>query len=118
MQALSKDTNSHHNSKLTYCSHSYTGEVHLPPGTWVGKIPWTRKWQRTPVFLAEKSMDRGGWWATVQGVSESDATEGLSLRACILLIHIYLFRTICELAYGIRIFLGNHVGNSSNRILL
>ena len=23
--------------------------------TWVGKIPWRRKWQPTPVFLSEKS---------------------------------------------------------------
>ena len=26
---------------------------------WVGKIPQRRKWQPTPVFLPEKSMDRG-----------------------------------------------------------
>ena len=26
---------------------------------WVGKIPWRRKWQPTPVFLLENSMDRG-----------------------------------------------------------
>lgn len=49
-----------------------------------------------------------------QGVADSDTTEGLSMRACILLMYIYLFRIICELAYGIRIFLGNHVGSSSN----
>ena len=61
-------------------------------------------------------MDRVGWWATVQGVSELDTTEGLRMCAHILLI--FLFRIICELAYGIRIFGGNHVGNSSNRILL
>ena len=23
-------------------------------GPWVGKIPWSRKWQPTPVFLAGK----------------------------------------------------------------
>ena len=23
---------------------------------------WWRKWQPTPVFLSEKSMDRGAWW--------------------------------------------------------
>ena len=25
--------------------------------------PWRREWQPTPVFLPEKSMDRGDWWA-------------------------------------------------------
>ena len=32
--------------------------VKNPPAvqvTWVGKIPWSRKWQRTPVFLPGKS---------------------------------------------------------------
>ena len=32
---------------------------------WVGKIPWRRKWQPTPVFLLENPMDRGMWQATV-----------------------------------------------------
>ena len=36
---------------------------------WVGKIPWKRKWQPTPVFLPEKSQ------ATIHGVpKESDTT--------------------------------------------
>ena len=35
---------------------------------WVGKIPWRRKWQPTPVFLPENSMDRGAWQATLQGL--------------------------------------------------
>ena len=30
---------------------------------WVGKIPWRRAWQLTPVFLPEKPMDRGAWQA-------------------------------------------------------
>ena len=29
----------------------------------VGKIPWRRKWQLTPVFLSENSMNRGAWQA-------------------------------------------------------
>ena len=36
---------------------------------WIGKIPWRRKWQPTPVFLPGKSMDRGDWWATVHGIA-------------------------------------------------
>ena len=38
---------------------------------WVGKIPWRRKWQPTPVFLLENSMDRGAWQATVHGIAKS-----------------------------------------------
>ena len=30
----------------------------------------------------ENSTDRGAWWATVHGVTNSDATEGLSNRHC------------------------------------
>ena len=28
---------------------------------WVGKIPWKRAQQHTPVFLPAESMDRGAW---------------------------------------------------------
>ena len=31
-------------------------------------IPWRRKWQPTPLFLPEESVDRGIWWVTVRGV--------------------------------------------------
>ena len=42
----------------------------------VGKIPWRRKWQPTPVFLPGKSMDRGAWQATVHEVAkDSDTSE-------------------------------------------
>ena len=37
---------------------------------WVGMIPWSRKWQPTPVFLAGK-FHRGAWWATVHEVTKS-----------------------------------------------
>ena len=37
--------------------------------SWVERIPWRRKWQPTPVFLAENSMDRGAWQATIHGVT-------------------------------------------------
>ena len=44
--------------------------------TWVGKIPWRRKWQPTPVFLPGKSH---GLWSLVGycpwGRKESDTTE-------------------------------------------
>ena len=50
---------------------------HLPAiwqtrfGSWVGKIPWKREWQPTPVFLPENPMDGGAWQATVRGVKKS-----------------------------------------------
>jgi len=36
---------------------------------WLKKIPWRRKWQPTPVFFLENSMDRGTWLAIVHGVT-------------------------------------------------
>ena len=37
---------------------------------WIGKIPWRREWQPTPVISClENSMDRGAWWATVHSVA-------------------------------------------------
>jgi len=30
--------------------------------SWVGKIPWRRTWQPTPVFLLGEIIDRGPWW--------------------------------------------------------
>ena len=47
--------------------------------TWVGKIPWKRAWQHTPVFLpgefyGQKSLS--GY--SPQGRKESDANEGTS----------------------------------------
>ena len=46
---------------------------------WVGKIPWRRKWQPTPVCLPGESHG----WRTLMGYSpwghkELDTTEGLS----------------------------------------
>ena len=37
---------------------------------WVGKIPWRRAWQPTPVSLPGESMDRGAWRTVVQGVAK------------------------------------------------
>ena len=46
---------------------------------WVGKIPWSRKWQRAAVTRLENSMGRGAWQATVHGGRrESHGTERLS----------------------------------------
>ena len=43
--------------------------------SWVRKIPWSRKWQPTLIFLIDISTDRGAWWATVHRVlRELDTT--------------------------------------------
>ena len=45
------------------------GDLEFDP--WVGKIPWRRKWQPTPVFLPENPMDGGAWQAIVHEVAKS-----------------------------------------------
>ena len=39
--------------------------------TWIGKIPWRRKWQPTPVFLAGKFHGQRSLVDTVHGAPES-----------------------------------------------
>ena len=47
---------------------------------WVGKIPWRRKWQPTPVFLPGKSHGRRSLVGySLWGHKKSDTTEWLSL---------------------------------------
>ena len=38
---------------------------------WVRKIPWSRKWQLTPIFLPGESHERGVCWAILHMVSKS-----------------------------------------------
>ena len=38
---------------------------------WVTRIPWSRKWKPTPVFLPEKFCEQRNLAATVHGVAES-----------------------------------------------
>ena len=42
---------------------------------WFGKIPWRRKWQPTPVFCLENSINRGAWQATVHGNHKESDTH-------------------------------------------
>ena len=44
---------------------------------WVEKIPWRRKQQPTPYSCLGNPMDRGAWWATVQGVAKKDHNNRL-----------------------------------------
>ena len=49
-------------------------------GPWVGKIPWRREWQPTPVFLPEEYHgQRSLLGYSPWGCKESDMTERLSL---------------------------------------
>ena len=41
----------------------------------VGKIPWRRAWQPTPVFLPGESHGQRSLEAVVHAVAESDMTE-------------------------------------------
>ena len=45
---------------------------------WVGKIPWRRKWQSTPVFLPGESNERKSLVGySPRGHKELDTTEGV-----------------------------------------
>ena len=49
--------------------------------TWVGKIPWRRKWEPTAVFLPRKSRgQRSLAGYSPWGSKESDTAEGLSMH--------------------------------------
>ena len=46
---------------------------------WVGKIPWRRKWQPTPVFLpGESHVQRSLAGYSPQGHKKLDTTESFS----------------------------------------
>ena len=52
---------------------------------WVGKIPWRRKWQPTPVFLPGKSQgQRSLAGQSPWGPKESDTTEHYTMTVMIL----------------------------------
>ena len=53
----------------------------LKPGfnPWVGKIPWRRKWQSTPVFLPGKFHDQRSLAGYRWSHKELDTTEQLTL---------------------------------------
>ena len=52
---------------------------------WMGKIPWSRKWQPTAVYLPEKSHgQRSQVGYNPWGRKESDTTEGLNKHNAIM----------------------------------
>ena len=75
---------------------------------WVGKIPWKRKWQHTPVFLAgrphgQRSLEGYSPWAC----KESDMTgwphthththiHNLYINIC---MYVYVYMCVCVCVY-------------------
>ena len=49
---------------------------------WVGKIPWRRAWQLSPVFLPGESHARGAWQPLVHGVRKSQTRLKWTHDAC------------------------------------
>ena len=47
---------------------------------WVGKMPWRRVWQPTPVFLPGEPTDKGIRWATVHAAKSRTWLRQLSTR--------------------------------------
>ena len=38
---------------------------------WIGKMPWRRAWQPTPVFFPGESPGQRTWWAVVHRIAKS-----------------------------------------------
>ena len=70
---------------------------------WVGKIPWSRKWQPTPVFLpreshGQRSMVGYNPW----GHKESDTTDHIGiLSGDILQRRLSVYRCLDEMNWGL-----------------
>ena len=66
------------------------GDASSIPG--LGRFPWRRAWQPTPVFLPENPMGRGAWRAIVHSAAkELDTTYLLSMAW--VFICIFFFRS-------------------------
>ena len=84
---------------------------------WVGKIPWNRKWQTTPVFLPRKFHGQSTLVVySPWGLKESDMTEQLSTQTVFLhkkrkkesesLSCVWLFATPWTVAYQASLSMG------------
>ena len=62
---------------------------------WVGKIPWRRAWQLTPVFLHRDPMDRGAWWVPITNTGSQTVWHYWSDLACMHALH-YVLGNIIE----------------------
>ena len=88
------------------------GDLDSIPG--LGRSPGERRdWQPIQYSCLENSMDRGTWWATVHGVSESDTTEWLTLPLLVLLGTAGL----SDLHFRFMVFLLYFLSSSSSSVL-
>ena len=49
---------------------------------WVGKVPWRRAWQATPVFLPGEWTEEPGGPYSPQGCKESEMAKGIAHTIC------------------------------------
>ena len=77
--------------------------------SWVGKIPWRRKWQPLQYFCLENPMDRGAWQTTVHWVTRVGhdlETKPLPYTHKNIYMHIYIY--IClEMRFYFSFILGS-----------
>ena len=79
----------------------------LRPGfdPWVGKIPWKKKWQLTPVLLLGKFHGRRSLVGySPRGHKESDMTEQLHFHFGYKTLHIleYMYLSFQETAFSLK----------------
>ena len=68
-------------AKECACNVGDSGSI---PG--LGRSPAEGKGYPPQYSCLENSMDRGAWWATAHGISESDMTEQLTLSlSCVIM---------------------------------
>ena len=81
---------------------------------WIGKIPWSSKWQATPVFLLRKFHGkRSRLGCSPWGHKESDMTECLRTRARLhAFIHLWHLSCFCTMAVVSRTAVNMGVGMS------